>query len=252
MATLSVIVITRNEEHNISACLDSVRWADELIVVDAQSTDRTVEIAREYTPHVHVKPWLGYSEAKELALSAAAGEWVLWVDADERVTPKLAEEIREAVRLDDRSVAGYSVPRRAYFLGKWIRHCGWYPARVVRLFRKGSGTFSDALVHERLDLNGPVGRLHHDLLHFTDENLDHYFMKFNRYTSLAAEELFAKRRSFWLLDLLIRPPAFFFKMYVLRLGFLDGIQGLILSVLSSCYVFAKYAKLWERWRRPAE
>lgn len=250
MTRLSVIVITHNEERNIDACLASVRWADEIVVVDAQSSDRTVEIASKHTPHVHVKPWIGYAEAKNFALSRASSDWVLWLDADERVTPELAKEIQQVVRQNSGEPAGYSFPRRAYFLGKWIKHCGWYPGRVVRLFRRGAGTFSDSMVHEHVILDGSVGKLTHDLLHYTDENLDRYFAKFNRYTTLAAEELVAKHRSFRLLDLLVRPPVFFFKMYVVRLGFLDGIPGLILCVLSSSYVFTKYAKLWERSRLP--
>jgi len=248
VSKLSVIVITHNEERNIGACLASVRWADEIVVVDSQSTDRTVELARQYTSRVHVNPWMGFAEAKNYALAQTSADWVLWLDADERVTPELAREIQQVVRQNRSELVGYSFPRRAYFLGKWIRHCGWYPGRVVRLFRRGAGSFSDSLVHEHLVLDGSIGRLGHDLLHYTDENLEQYFNKFNRYTSLAVEELVANHRSFRLLDLLARPPVFFFKMYILRLGFLDGIPGLILCALSSCYVFTKYAKLWERSR----
>lgn len=248
MPKLSVIIITHNEELNIAPCLASVQWADEIVVVDSQSTDRTVELASKYTSRVHVRPWMGYAEAKNYALAQTATDWVLWLDADERVTPELAKEIQQVVQQNRTGLVGYSFPRRAYFLGKWIKHCGWYPGRVVRLFRREAGTFSDSLVHEHLILDGSIGELYHDLLHYTDERLDHYFNKFNRYTSLGAEELLSKRRSFRLVDLLVRPPVFFFKMYILRLGFLDGIPGLILCVLSSCYVFTKYAKLWERSR----
>ena len=248
MTKLSVIVITHNEEKNIGDCLASVQWADEIVVVDSQSTDRTVELASRYTSRIHVKSWMGFGEAKNYALAQTTSDWVLWLDADERVTPELANEIRQVVHQDADDKVGYNFPRRAYFLGRWIQHSGWYPGRVVRLFRHGAGTFSDSLVHEHLKLEGAVGKLNHDLLHYTDRDLVHYFNKFNRYTSLAAEDLTAKRRSFRLLDLLVRPPLFFFKMYILRLGFLDGVPGLILCVLSSCYVFTKYAKLWEHSR----
>jgi glycosyltransferase involved in cell wall biosynthesis len=242
---LSVVTITLNEEQNISDCLKSVSWADELIVVDAHSTDRTVELARQYTDCVYVADWKGYAAAKAFALQQAKNEWVLWLDADERVTDELADEIREIMSNESPPYERYEVARRAFFLGKWIRHCGWYPGYVVRLFRKSSAQFSDNRVHEHIVGEGQAGRLRNDLLHFTDENLYHYFAKFNRYTSLAAGELDASRRKFSLYDTLIRPPYLFFKMYVIRLGLLDGRHGLILSLLSSAYVFTKYAKLWE-------
>lgn len=145
--------------------------------------------------------------------------------------------------------AGYAVARRAYFLGKWIKHCGWYPSRVTRLFRRTQGRFTESKVHEQLVLNGGVGQLHHDLLHFTDPNLHHYFQKFNSYTSLAAEDLYSAGKRFSAYDVLIRPPFVFFKMFVVRLGFLDGLHGLILSVVSMAYVFVKYAKLWEMQKK---
>jgi hypothetical protein len=170
---------------------------------------------------------------------------VLWLDADERVTPELAEEMQGVVRTDDPAVMGYTVARRAFFLGRWIKHCGWYPSRVSRLFRKGSARFNETRVHEQLIVNGRVVDLQHDLLHYTDPNLRHYFEKFNSYTSLAAEDMRTAGKSFLLYDLLVRPPFLFFKMYLLRLGFLDGLHGLIVCVLSSAYVFTKYAKLWE-------
>jgi len=245
MSTLSVITLTLNEERNIADCLTSVRWADELIVVDSGSNDRTAELARQFTDKVLTVEWKGYGLTKNLALENATGEWVLWLDADERVTEQLADEIRSVITGNDPQCAGFSMPRKAFFLGKWIKHCGWYPGRVTRLFRKSLGRFTENHVHEQLVVDGHVGHLHHDLLHHTDPDLKHYFVKFNRYTTLAAEDLKAQGRSFSLFDLLVRPPFLFFQMYILRLGFLDGIQGLILCVVSSAYVFTKYAKLWE-------
>ncbi len=245
MATLSVIVLTLNEERNLADCLESVRWVDEVILVDSGSTDKTIAIARQYTANIHTIAWQGYGAARNFGVAKAKGEWILWLDADERVMPELAEEIREIVRKNDPAVAGYSVARRAFFLGRWIRHCGWYPSRVTRLFRREKGKFSETRVHERLLLDGPVVTTSHDLIHYTDPDLNHYFTKFNKYTSLAVEDLRAQGRRFSLVDLLVRPPFMFVKMYILRAGFLDGIQGLILSVLSSAYVFTKYAKLWE-------
>jgi glycosyltransferase involved in cell wall biosynthesis len=243
---LSVIVITHDEERNIRECLESVAWANEIIVVDSQSADKTVEYAKAYTDKVFVTEWLGYSGAKSFALSKTTNRWVFWLDADERIPGDLAQEIQSIVSAGSGQFSGYEVARRAFFLGKWIKHCGWYPGYVVRLFKKEGAGFSDSHVHEKLLVNGSIGRLQHDLLHYTDDNLFHYFSKFNQYTSLAAEDLTGKGRAFSLYDLLIRPPFFFLKMYILRLGILDGMQGFILCVLSATYVFTKYAKLWER------
>ncbi len=242
---LSVIIITRNEERNIVDCLRSVAWAGEIVVVDSQSNDRTAEFAKQFTQKLFVTEWLGYGAAKNFALLKSTNEWVFWLDADERPTPELSREIQEALRKNSIPCNGFEVARRAYFLGKWIRHCGWYPGYVVRLFRKSSARFDGSRVHEKLECRGAVGRLRNDLLHYTDETLFHYLSKFNRYTSLAAEDLVTAGKKFSLYDLLVRPPYLFFKMYVLRFGFLDGMHGLVLCLLSSAYVFTKYAKLWE-------
>jgi len=249
MARLTVITLTMNEEHNIADCLESVRWADEIVVIDSGSTDRTVELAKRFTPNVVTLPWRGYGAARNQALERSSGEWILWLDADERVTGELADEIRTILREPPEAVAGYAVARRAYFCGKWVRHGGWYPSRVTRLFRRGAGHFSESRVHEQLLLEGPVSRMKADLLHFTDPDLDHYFSKFSMYTTLAARDMADAHRHFRLADLLFRPPFQFLKMYVLRLGFLDGMHGFVLASVSSAYVFTKYAKLWELTRK---
>jgi len=244
MIPLSVIVITKNEEHNIVPCLESVRWADDIVVVDAQSKDRTIALARQFTESVFIEPWKGFAEAKSFAVLQTRHEWVLWLDADERVTPELHKEIESLLASAPQFVA-YSVARRAFFLNRWIRHSGWYPGRVVRLFRKDRAIFFEAAVHEGLVVNGEQGELRNDLLHFTDPNLFHYMAKFNRYTSLASEEATKNGKRFRFVDLAIRPPWIFVKMYFVRLGILDGMQGLLLALLSSAYVFTKYAKIWE-------
>ena len=243
---LSVIVITRNEERNIVECLKNVSWANDIIIVDSQSTDQTVALAREYARTILVTEWKGYGAAKNLALEKAINSWVLWLDADERVTDGLAAEIRQIISSETGAVQGYEVGRRAFFLGKWIRHCGWYPGYVVRLFTNKNASFSTASVHEHIEIEGLRGRLRHDLLHYTDENIFHYFSKFNRYTSLAAEDLFHGGKISRMYDLSVRPAFMFVKMYIFRLGFLDGMHGFILCLLSSAYVFTKYAKLKER------
>ncbi len=241
---LSVIIITKNEERNIAACLESVAWADEIIVVDAESMDGTVELAAPFTSRIFVRAWEGFSAQKTFALAQASHEWVLWIDADERAIPELAEDIRRAVSLDDGNVSAYRFARRAYFLGKWIRHCGWYPGYVTRLFRKSRAQFSNSAVHEHLAIEGNVATLPHDLLHYTDDNLEHYFDKLNHYTSLAADELVLAKRRITMMDLLLRPFLAFLKMYFIKAGFLDGAHGFLLCRLSSSYVLAKYGKLW--------
>jgi glycosyltransferase involved in cell wall biosynthesis len=246
MARLTVITIALNEEMNIAPCLESVRWADEIIVVDSGSTDRTVEQARRYTSQVFSVEWQSYGVARNFGLSHASGDWILWLDADERVTPELAAEIKQILERDDRRIAGYAIARRAYFLGRWIKHCGWYPSRVVRLFQKQYGKFTESRVHEKLELHGETRPARFDLLHFTDPNLHGYLLKFNKYTSLGADDLHDVGRRFRYSDVILRPVFQFFKMYLLRRGFLDGMPGFILCVLSSAYVFTKYAKLWER------
>ena len=188
MSALSVIVITKNEESNIRECLTSVCWAEEIVLVDGGSEDQTVELARSLGAKVFERPWDGYGAAKNYALSHCTGEWILWLDADERVTEELANEISQRLRSNDTRFNGFQIARRAYFLGRWMKHSGWYPGHVLRLFRKGTGRFSERKVHEQLVVEGEIGRLKFDLLHFTDPNLFHYFEKFNRYSSLAAEE----------------------------------------------------------------
>jgi glycosyltransferase involved in cell wall biosynthesis len=248
MSSVSVILITKNEEQNIGECLKSVKWAEEIVVVDAGSTDATAAKAREFTDKIFVRPWDGYGAAKNFALSQTSSDWILWLDADERVTDVLKEEILRVVGTDDGKFAAYSVPRKANFLGRWILHCGWYPGRVIRLFRCGTGRFTEARVHERLDVEGQIGQLHSDLLHYTDPSLSHYLDKFNKYTSLASEELQEEHRVFHIVQITVRPFWTFIRMYILQRGFLDGIQGFTLCVLSSCYVFTKYVKLWEQRR----
>lgn len=241
--SLSVVIVTLNEESNIRECLETVKWADEIIVVDSFSKDGTREIANRYTDKVYQLDRQGFGELKNCALSKAECDWVLSLDADERVTPDLAREIAKSI--EKPSFEGYAIPRKAYFLGRWMRHGGWYPGHVVRLFRRERGRFTDDLVHESVIVDGRVGRLSENILHYTDPNLAHYMQKLDKYTSLAALELQKRGQSFTLPQLL-HPPLLFLKMYLFRRGFLDGLPGLILSLLSSFYVLLKYAKLWEK------
>lgn len=242
---LSIIVITYNEEQMIRNCLESIKWADDIIIVDAFSTDKTLEIAKLYTDRVFQKKWNGYVAAKKLGLEYAVHDWILFLDADELVSENLAKDIQTILSNKSSNYDAYEIPRKAFFLGKWIHHAGWYPGYVVRLLRKDKIRFVNVRVHERIDCEGIIGKLKSDIYHFTDDNIFHYLFKFNKYTSLAAEDLKDLSYRSGIVDLTVRPVFLFFKMYILKLGFLDGIHGLILSCLSSAYVFCKYAKVWE-------
>jgi len=215
--------------------------------VDTGSEDDTVTIAKKYTGKVFVAEWKGYAGTKQYALERTIGKWVLWVDADERITPKLALEIRGAIKKT--SLAGFRMPRKAFFLGRWIKHGGWYPGHVVRLFLREKGRFGEERVHERLIIDGPIGTLKAPILHYTDNSIHHYFDKFNVYTTLAARDLVERRKNISILGILFRSIHMFVKMYLFRAGFLDGMEGFLLAVFSSFYVFTKYAKLWEKKRR---
>ncbi|OIP39279.1 hypothetical protein AUJ95_05745 [Candidatus Desantisbacteria bacterium CG2_30_40_21] len=241
---ISVIIITHNEEKNILACLSSVKWADEIVVVDAFSTDNTKKLAEEFGAKVFQVKWQGYGKQKNYALSLANGDWILSLDADERITPELAEEIQTV--MPHSQMDGYQISRKAYFLGKWIRHSGWYPDYCLRLFRKDKARFVEKPVHEFVELDGKMDQLKGVLLHYTDTCLEHYLHKLCCYTTLAADELAAKNKKASLGDIIIRPSFIFVKMYVLKKGWMDGMHGFILAVLSSFYVFVKYAKLWEK------
>lgn len=249
MSGMAVIVMTRDEEANIERCLGSVAWAAEIVVADTGSTDRTVELARRFTDKVYTMEWRGYAGTRALAVERTSQPWVLWLDADEAVTPELAEEIRSVVLGGDDSVAAYKMPRKAFFLGRWIRHCGWYPDYVTRLFRRDRARFGTGLSpHEGLVVDGAVGRLRSDLLHHTYPTLALALEKLSRYATILAEEMRKKGRTAGFPDLVVRPAFRFVQMYVLRLGFLDGAHGFAVCVLHSWYVFLKYAKLWEATR----
>ncbi len=242
--SLSVTIICLNEVDTIGPCLESVAWADEIVVCDSGSTDDTLAVCRQYTDQVYSDPWRGFATHKNLALERATKEWVLSVDADERVTQELAKEIR-AVLGRPPAADGYTVARRNYFLGRWIRHGGWYPDRTVRLFRRGRGRFQPRAVHEAVQVDGRVAALAAPLDHYTYRSLHAYLHRMDRYSTLAAEELWrAGRRARWL-DLSLRPLATFLRMYVLQRGFLDGRAGLVLAGLYAAQSLAKYAKLWE-------
>ena len=244
---ISSIVIAKNEEQNIARCIESqLKCADEIIVlVDNSSSDNTLEIVKSFRGVKYESvEWMGYSKTKQYAVSLSSNDWIFWIDADEVITPKLCSELNEFKTSSPLHIS-YSVPRLANFLGRWILHSGWYPGRVTRLFNKHRVFFNQKDVHEDLAAEGKNGELKNHLEHYTDPSIKHYFEKFNLYTSLAADELNKNGKSFHLSDIILRPAFIFIKMYILKRGFLDGIQGFILAVFSSSYVFTKYCKFWE-------
>jgi len=252
MNKLSSIIIAKNEEKNIGACIRSqIGLIDEIVVlVDESTTDKTEEIVKSFPDIIYkVVKWQGYSETKKMALEMTTNDWVFWIDADEAMTAELGKELAK-FKESAHEFDAYSVPRKAYFLGKWIKHSGWYPGRVTRLFNKQVVNFSSNDVHEKLVVKeGRTGQLKYDLDHYTDHTIEHYFRKFNKYTSLAALELSRKGKKATIADILLRPLNIFIKMYFIKLGLLDGLHGFILAVFSTLYVFTKYCKLWEENRK---
>jgi glycosyltransferase involved in cell wall biosynthesis len=252
--TLSVAIITKNEEANLPRILESVRWADEIVILDSGSTDRTAEIARKFGARVFVDEWRGFGVQKNAAIAKCTSDWVLSLDADEEVSPELARKMQALFAGSPRH-SGYFLRRRNFFLGRWIRRGGYYPDPKLRLFRRGSAQFEERSVHETMRCSGSTGRLRGDLLHHAYPTLDAYIEHMNRYSALGAEQAIAKgktSRSFpaFLWNVWVVPVATFHYNYFLRLGFLDGRVGLLQHLYHSAYVSWKYAKAWEA-SRPA-
>jgi len=248
-ARLSVTVITLNEEDALRRCLESVAWADEIVVVDAESSDKTVEVARAFTDAVFVRPWRGFAAQKNFALDHASGDWVLSLDADEEVTPELRGEIVAVLERPASDVAAYAVARRNIFWGAWVRHGGLYPDWQVRLLRRGRGRFGDVSVHESVRVDGTVVRLASPLLHRSYRDVADFLARADRYSSLAAADRLRHGPPVNAAELVLRPLGRFLGMYVLRAGFLDGWRGFLLAVLYAYYVFIRSAKVWEGARR---
>ena len=244
MPRLSVIVIALNQEANIAECLKSASFADEIVVVDTGSADRTVELARTFTDLVIEAPWQGFGRTKNFALDQARGEWVFSLDTDERVPPALRDEILAVVEADG-PLNGYRVARKNYFCGRWIKHLGWYPDYTLRLFRRGRGRFRDREVHEEVVVDGPAGDLTTPLTHYSYRSVSEYVARMDRYARLAAQELAKAGRRPFPGELFVRPLFSFFHLYFIRRGFLEGTPGYTLAVLMSMYKFLKYYYLRE-------
>jgi len=242
-------MIARNEEATLGRCLERVTFATEIIVADSGSTDRTVQEALRFTPHVFQVDWLGFGPTKQLALNRASCDWILSLDADEVVDDELTVAIAEALRRDDPAVAAYRLNRRSNFLGTWMKHSGWYPDRVTRLARRDRVRFSDHAVHEQLVVQGRVEDLPGHLLHYTDPDWAHYVAKLARYSDLSAQALHREGRRATLWDLAVRPVYQFVRTYILQRGILDGRAGFLLACGSAFHVFSKYAGLWSLGRK---
>jgi glycosyltransferase involved in cell wall biosynthesis len=244
---LSAIIIAKNEARNIGACLDSLAFCDERIVVDGESDDGTPEIARAKGARVMTAAWHGFGAQKNLALSLAGGDWVLSIDADERVSPALAQAIEDAV--GRHGVDGYEMPRRSSFLGREMQHSGWSPDFVLRLFRRGHARFTDDLVHERVICDGKVGRLAESLLHYPVLGLEDALGRMDRYSTAGAEMLVASGRSASFGSGIAHGLWSFLRAYVWRLGFLDGREGFLLAVANAEGTYYRYMKAWLKARR---
>ncbi|MDY6845175.1 MAG: glycosyltransferase family 2 protein [Thermodesulfobacteriota bacterium] len=244
MIPISVAIITKNEEHNIEEALKSIENTAEIIIVDAFSTDRTLDICRAYTQNIYQVEWQGYARQKQIAIEYATGPWVFVLDADERFIDSLKVEIAQVVN-NSRTYCGYYVPRKNFFLGKWIQHGGWWPDYTLRLFLKDKACVEARRVHERIEVKGKVGYLKNPLEHYTYRTIADYIKKVDLYSTLSAEELSEKGKYPGITTLVTHPFFTFFKMFFLRFGFMDGVHGLLLAVLNSYYTFLKYVKLWE-------
>jgi glycosyltransferase involved in cell wall biosynthesis len=244
--TVSVTVITLNEEVQLDQALRSVAWADELIVVDAMSRDRTVSIARAFTDRVVCREWTGYVDQKNYAASLATHDWILSLDADERVTPALAREIQARMSTaDPPAEAAFRMPRTTWYLGRWVRTTDWYPDYQVRLYDRARARWSGGSVHEGIEADGPVGGLRGELLHYAYRDLSEHVETIDRYTTAAALDMHRGGRAAGLTQLAVHPLLAFARNYVARGGIRDGAAGLVISAMNAHYTFLKFAKLWE-------
>ncbi|MBL7077172.1 MAG: glycosyltransferase family 2 protein [Kiritimatiellae bacterium] len=244
---ISVCITAGNEEHNIRRCLESVKWASEIIVVDSFSTDRTADICREYTDLVYQHRWLGYIGQKNLIKDLASGSWILFIDADEEISPALRDEILDEFRSGrNEQYDGYEFPRMVRHLHRWIRHGDWYPDTKLRLFNKSRGRCGGREPHDRIEVDGRVKHLKNPMYHYTYTGIEDQIASMNKFSSITAAGQFEDNRPLRMCDMLTRPFLRFLRGYVLKRGFMDGIPGLIVAVSNSYGVFAKYAKLWER------
>jgi glycosyltransferase involved in cell wall biosynthesis len=242
---ISATIITLNERKHLARCLESLRnVADDVVVVDSGSEDETLNIAEQYQASTYVRAWTNYSEQKNYAASVAKYDWILSLDADECVSSHLRNALHN-LKKHEADAAAFAFPRKAFYLGRWIEHCGWYPDYKIRLYRRDKARWTGAYVHESLHVEGLVVRLDGDLLHYTCESISEHLERLDRYTTLAASDLYQRGKRCRLWSLTGSPLAAFLKTYWLKQGFRDGVQGLVIACFAGYYNFAKHAKLWE-------
>jgi len=239
----SVVIITKNEEKNIANCLQSVSWADEVVMVDSGSTDRTCEICLDFGCKLIKTKWLGFGKTKKIAVDKATHNWIFSIDADEVVSPELKNKILEILKAP--KAVGYNIKRNSFYLGKKIHHCGWGKDYTLRLFNKEFGNFNEAILHESVMLKGKIEKIKEVLYHYTFTDISSHMLRMDKYAQLAAQKKFEERKSSTIAGAIIRGFVKFIKMYFLQLGFLDGKVGLILSYNSAFGIYLKYLKLWE-------
>lgn len=248
-STVSALVITYNEENKIEDCLKGLQWVDEIIVVDSFSSDRTVEIARKYTTKVYQRLWPGFGPQKNFGIEQTSTEWILIVDADERVSAELQKEVLKKLSKTEEGIDGYQIPRWNYLSGKRLKGKSSFPDHQLRLFRKGRGRYNDVEVHENLMIKGKIGILKNPLHHFPERKISDHINKINLYTTLAIKERIKVKNVIYWWNFVVNPLVVFLKLYFLKYNFRDGIRGLVISVLDSFSNFSKYTKAWERHNR---
>jgi glycosyltransferase involved in cell wall biosynthesis len=242
---LSVAIITKNEEENIRQCLKSIEFAGQIIIIDSGSTDATLNIAGEFGCEIHSEEWRGFGPQKQSAIEKCRQPWILVLDADERIPPETAAVINKITTDSKVAEAGFSFPRKNYFQGRWIRHAGWWPDRIIRLFRKEAGRMSNAVVHEAVEVEGKIGDLNVAIEHYTESRLGKIIQKIDRYSTLGAQTAFEEGKKSSTGGAFLRAMVTFIQDYFFRLGMLDGMPGLTLAVTDSINKFFKYAKLSE-------
>jgi (heptosyl)LPS beta-1,4-glucosyltransferase len=244
---ISATIIVYNEEINIAAVCETVAWADEIVIVDSDSTDRTVEIARTYTDKIFNRPFRGYKDKHEFADSQTTGDWIFWIDADERVSPELREAIENFRKRDPETLPdGFRIARRTNYLGRWIAHSGWYPDYQMRLYRKAASYWDGVSPHETSRVRGRVETLPGEFFHYTVRGLSEHHRVLDEYTTLAAEYHLKKNKRVSGIELFLLSVAAFIRTYLIKQGFRDGVPGLIIAMFTAYSVFLKYAKIWER------
>jgi glycosyltransferase involved in cell wall biosynthesis len=244
---ISASIIVYNEEENIADLCRTVSWCDEIVIVDSNSTDRTAEIARQFTDRVFNHEFRGYKDKHEFADSHTTGDWIFWIDADERVTPELRESIEKLKSIDPEELPdGFWIARQTWHLGKWIRHSGWFPDYQMRLYRKSAGYWGGIAPHETACVRGKTGVLNGMFLHYPKANLSEHHRKIDHYSNLSSEYWFKKGKEISAFHLFLRPISGFIRSYFVKQGFRDGIPGLILAMFAAYSVFLKYAKVWEK------